>query len=264
MRASTGSDHDVGLCADVRADWMEGGERIILRSSEMVGYPEAYFYDDHKRRSDPGGRGKGYRHASFQWDVGQAPDRLSADCEVEGKGSFRLRLSCQPDHLDIELTVRNDLQGAMGPIDWHFCAIGFDCPLLGDPELERTFLFDGERLRALRELSGAPACEIYSVAGSDGFVPAIHRSHPRGSVEARASVVVLESDGGRYAAALGFTQAYNIFSNPRNMCFHADPYFGTLARRGDERRMKGRLYLIEGSADDAFGRYCSDFHHESR
>ena len=30
MRASTGSYHDVGLCAKVRADWMELGERIIF------------------------------------------------------------------------------------------------------------------------------------------------------------------------------------------------------------------------------------------
>ena len=47
MRTSTGSYHDVGLCAEVRADWMKEGERIILRSSEIVGWPESYFYDDH-------------------------------------------------------------------------------------------------------------------------------------------------------------------------------------------------------------------------
>ena len=262
MRASTGSYHDVGLCAEVRADWMKDGERIILRSSEIVGYPESYFYDDHKRPSELGGRGQGYSHRSFQWDNGQAPDRLSVDCDIEGKGGFTLSLRCEQDVLAIELGVRNGLRGVMGPIDWHFCAIGFDCPPLGDSELTRTFLFDGERLRSLRELSGAPECEIYSVTGSGGFVPAIHKSHPRGPVDAEASVVVLESRCGRYSAALGFEQAYNIFSNPRNMCFHADPYFGTLAGQEEERQMKGRLYLSEGSATDAFERYRSDFIHE--
>ncbi len=147
----------------------------------------------------------------------------------------------------------------MGPIDWHFCVIGFDFPSLGDPELKRTFLFDGERLCSLSELSGGPRCEIYSVCGSDGFVPAIHRSLPRGRVDAHASVIVLESGCGRYAAALGFAQAYNIFSNPENMCFHAEPYFGVLPCPGGERQMRGRLYLIEGRAPDAFDRFCKDF-----
>lgn len=68
MRTSTGSYHDVGLCAEVRADWMKEGERIILRSSEIVGWPESYFYDDHKRPTDPGGRGQGYSHRSFKLD----------------------------------------------------------------------------------------------------------------------------------------------------------------------------------------------------
>ncbi len=65
MRASMGYYHDVGLCAEVRADWMEVGERLIIRSSEIVGYPESYFYDDHLRPTDPEGRGKGYSHRSF-------------------------------------------------------------------------------------------------------------------------------------------------------------------------------------------------------
>jgi len=41
MRSADGADHDPGLCADIRADWMPADERIILRSSEIVGYRSA-------------------------------------------------------------------------------------------------------------------------------------------------------------------------------------------------------------------------------
>jgi len=72
-------------------------------------------------------------------------------------------------------------------------------------------------------------------------------------------VVIVEGRSGRHAAALGFGQSYTAYSNPGNMCFHADPYFGSLGAHGDERAMRGRLYLIEGNADDAFERYLHDF-----
>jgi hypothetical protein len=86
-----------------------------------------------------------------------------------------------------------------------------------------------------------------------------HRNFPRGPVEAKASVVIVESVDGKHAAALGFRQSYCIFSNPQNKCFHSDPYFVPLDKRGDERTARGRLYLVEGTAQDAFERYKRDF-----
>ena len=147
----------------------------------------------------------------------------------------------------------------MGNIDWHFCIVGFHSPSIGDAQLERTCLFDGERLRSLRDLTGEARCELFPVAGCDGYMPAIHKDNAKGSLEAQASVVIVESVDGKYSAALGFEQSYAIFSNPDNKCFHADPYFGPTTESREERRMLGKLYLMAGSATDAFEGYREDF-----
>ena len=115
--------HDAGLCADVRAAWMRPGERLIIRSCEMIGYPEGFLYDDHYPPAERDGRGKGYEHISFQWNTDNTPKELSADCVVPGKGRFGLVLRGEVDYVDIMLSVRNDMGRPLGPIDWAFCPI---------------------------------------------------------------------------------------------------------------------------------------------
>ena len=250
--------HDAGLCADVRAAWMAPDERIIIRSCEVVGYPEAFLYDDHLPPAEPEGRGKHYQHTSFQWDTTNAPEQLSADCIVEGKGRFTPVLRAKADYIDINLSVRNDLAGSMGPINWAFCVISLESQTLRNPEHERTFIFDGDRLRSFLEINGGAGIYLCQVAGGIRYTPDVHKTLPQSTVEAQESVVILEGRSGRHTAALGFDQSYKSFGCIGNMCFHMDPSFGTLSA-GEEKRMHGRLYLIEGNADDAFQRYLRDF-----
>ena len=87
---------------------MNEGERIILRSSEIVGFDTGYFYDDHFPTQEQNGRGKEYEHISFKWNTDKAPQELSAVCKVPGKGEFRLRLTTGEDVVDIDMTVCND------------------------------------------------------------------------------------------------------------------------------------------------------------
>lgn len=258
MRTAGGWEHDAGLCAEGRAGWMPEGERLILRTSEIVEYEGGYLYDDHFPPEEPEGRGKEYEHVSFQWDATRAPGALSARCEVRRKGAFWLELDAREDSINITLGIRNDLTVAMEEIDWHFCAVGYDVPAVGDAELERTFIHDGEKLRSLRELQGNAGVQMYQVAGAGGFIPAIHRSYKKGLVEAQGSVVIVQARDGRHSAALGFEQSYAIFSSPGNMCFHADPYFGLLDA-GEQRTVRGKLYLVEGGAGEAWERYRAEF-----
>jgi hypothetical protein len=237
---------------------MGAGERLIVRSSEIIGDPNAFLYDDHLPPAEPEDRGGRYKHIPFRWDATSAPERLSVDATVPGQGRFTLDLRAGADYVDILLSVRNDWSVPMGPIEWHFCVVGYDYPSLADPQLERTYIYDGRGLRTLRELSGSNRTEMYTIAGADGFIPGIHLTFPKGPVEVQASVVIVEDIAGCHCAALGFDRSYNIFSNYGNRCFHADPYFATLAP-GAERRRRGRLYLIEGKAAEAFRRYRSDF-----
>jgi hypothetical protein len=102
--------------------------------------------------------------------------------------------------------------------------------------------------------------KMYKVAGANGFIPLGHRALAIGPVEAKASVVIVEAVDGVHSVALGFEQADHIYGDSKgNKCFHADPYFGPLIKSGEERKFRGRLYMIKGDAQEAFGRYQQDF-----
>ncbi len=234
-------------------------ERIIIRACEIVGFSEAYLYDDHLPPFDSEGRGKAYVHQRFDWNGTRSATCLSADCTVSGVGYFGVALTAFEDTVDVHLRVRNVMSVAMGPIDWSFCVIAFECPSVGDPELRRTFIFDGRRLRSLRELSGAAVCELFPVAGAGGFLPAAFQALPRGNLVSQASFIVVESQSGLHSVALAFDQAYLNYSNPANMCIHADPMLGTLERRDHESWADGKLYIVEGDATTALQRYQTDF-----
>ncbi len=250
--------HDPGLCADVRAPWMAGGERLIIRACEVIGHPGAFFYDDHFPQSEPQGRGALYQHKDFRWDASGAPGVLRADCTVEKQGQFTLELRGQHDFVDIQLGMTNATDAPIGPIDWSFCVIALESPTLRNPEHDRFFIVREGRLLSLRQLTGGAKMAIHPVRGAGGFVPVGHAMLPRGSAEAEQSFVALESSDGRFSTALGFEHSYSIYGCTGNMCFHADPWFGTI-EPGGHKLVCGRLYLIEGSAEAALGRYRSDF-----
>ena len=226
--------HDPGLCADVRAPWMEQNERLILRTCEIIGYPETYVYDDHLPTYDPEGRGRLYQHHPFTWDVPKQPHRLSADCTVPDKGRFTVSLSGEPDVVDIQLSLRNDLDVPIGPIDWAFCVIGLESPSIGDKEHLRTMVCDHGTFRTFRDMTGSGDTWLYQIEGGSGFTPAIHQHLPVNECHPDESLIIVKSRDGRHTAALGFEQSYNAYGSDGNQCFHADPWFGTLAP-GEEK-----------------------------
>ena len=250
--------HDAGLCAEVRMNWMPPGERLILRCCEIVGYPQGYLYDDHIPPADLEGRGKHYQHTAFQWDVSEAPGKLSARCEIHGLEGFSVELVAANDGIEINLSVTNHGIMPLGPIDWAFCAISLECPCLRDPQQERTMIFDGSRLRSFQEISGSSKIRIYPVIGSAGFIPQDHGHLPVSSTTTPYSLIVVAGHSGRFAAALGFEQSYACFGCTGNMCFHADPHFGVIPPYG-RKSLRGKLYLIEGTPEDALGYYRRDF-----
>jgi hypothetical protein len=251
--------HDWRLCADLRTSWLGPCERLILRTSEIIGYEKGFLYDDHFPPSEPNGRGRDYHHIPFEWKVVRPGQELFADCLVPQKGRFSIRLAAHADCVDIHLTVRNDMREAMENADWAFCAVALESPSLADSEAGRTYLFDGERLRTLAEIAGRDV-KLYKVAGANGFIPVGHRALAVGPVEAKASVVIIEGMDGAHSAALGFEQADHIYGDSKgNKCFHADPYFGPLIKPGEERGLRGKFYLIKGNADEALKRYRQDF-----
>ena len=253
-----GAEHDPALCADVRAPWMPDEERLILRCCEIIGVPDSYIYDDHFPPAEPETRGKHYQHNDFQWDTSNVPRQITADCRVPGKAQFQVQLTAADDCVDIHLGLRNERTEPMGPVDWAFCAIGLECPSLNDEEQERTYFFDGENLRSLREIAGTNRTWMHRVAGGDDFISVVHQPFPVGPVRAQESVVIVQGESGDYSAALGFQQSYACYASIGNLCFHADPSFGTL-KPGEEKRMHGRLYLLQGTAHDALHRYQRDF-----
>jgi hypothetical protein len=263
MRQTYACAHDPGLCADLRATWMKDGDRLILRTSEIVGFPEGFFYDDHFPTQQLDTRGKEYQHIPFGWDLEKAPDELSTSCTVKGKGWFGLTLTSRDDYVDIELAVRNDSSNTMDYVDWYFCVVGHESPSIGDPTLDRSFFFDGERLRTLAEVSGTGKGEemfpVHGPQGADGFIPDLHAHHPQQSVHPMLPLVMVQTADGKHTSALGFERAHSIFSSIGNRCYHADPFFGFDLKPGEERHIRGRLYMMEGSPTDAIGRFTKDF-----
>ena len=253
------ANHDWRLCADVRANWFGPCERLILRTSEIIGHETGFLYDDHFPPSEPEGRGKNYHHIPFEWKVVEAGAELFTDCAVPNLGSFSMRLTAREDFLDIHLSVRNQSAQPMQNADWAFCVVAFESPTIADSEDVRTCLFDGQRLRALADIAGRDI-KLYKVAGANGFIPVGHRALALGPVEAKASVIIIEAVDGTHSVALGFDQADHIYGDAKgNKCFHADPYFGPLIESGIEKKIHGRLYLIRGNAEEAFRRYRQDF-----
>jgi hypothetical protein len=251
--------HDWRLCAELKGGWLGPCERLILRTSEVVGHETGFLYDDHLPPSEPEGRGKNYHHIPFEWRIVEPGKEIYADCLVPGKGKFSLRLTVQCDYLDIHLTARNDMRQPMENLDWAFCAVTLESSSLADSEVTRTYLFDGKHLRTFAEMAGRDM-HLYKVAGAHGFIPAGHRALPVAAVEAKASVVIIEAEDGTHSAALGFEQADQIYGDAKgNKCFHADPYFGPLLKTGEEKSIKGRLYMVKGNAGEALRRYQKDF-----
>jgi hypothetical protein len=251
--------HDWRLCTAVKAAWFRPCERIILRTSEIIGHETGFLYDDHFPPSEPNGRGKSYRHIPFEWQVRHAGRELSSAGKVPSVGEFSIRLTAHDDYVDIALSVRNSMAEPMFNPDWAFCAVGFETFSVGDPEDERTFLYDGSTLRTLASIAGRDI-KLYKVEGANAFIPVGHRGLPIGDVEAKASVVIIEAVDRVHSVALGFEQADHIYGDAKgNRCFHADPYFGKILRPGEERKMRGRLYLMKGSAQAALDRYLKDF-----
>ncbi len=258
-RVSHKAFHDWRLCAEVKGNWPGQCERIIIRTSEVVGYEKGFLYDDHFPPSEPDGRGRDYHHIPFQWKVVKPEQELFADCVVPNKGRFWLRLSAREDCVEIGLGVRNDMQQPMENFDWAFCAVAFESPSIADSEDTRTYLFNGDRLQTLAEIRGRDMT-IHKVVGAGGYVPPGHRHIPVGAVEAKASLVIVEGVDGKHSAALGFQQANSIYGDTKgNRCFHADPYFGPLIKTGEERSMQGKLYLMKGNAQKVLERYRRDF-----
>jgi hypothetical protein len=250
--------HDWRLCAEVVAPWFGACEKIILRTSEVVGHEDGFLYDDHFPPSEPNGRGKNYHHIPFEWQVLKPGAEILANCLVPGKATFSLGLTAREDFLDIQMSIRNLLDQPMKNADWAFCAVAFEAPTISDSEQARTYLYDGQRLAALGDIAGRDM-RMYPVAGAHGFIPVGHRALPLASIEAKASVVILEALDGAHAVALGFEQADHIYGDAKgNKCFHADPYFGPLIDSGQERRVRGRMYLIEGNASQALKRFQQD------
>jgi hypothetical protein len=243
---------------------MKDGERLILRAAEIVGFDSGYLYDDHFPTQEQEGRGKDYKHISFQWNATKAPDELSAVCDVPGKGQFKLRLTAASDYVEISLGIRNDLSRSMKYVDWYFCPVAYEAPSIFNPGLDRTFLFAGDRMRSLAStiVPGQSNETIFVVNGqrsARGFVPPLHGLHPKGKAQAELPLIAVENESRTWSAGLAFERAHSVFSSPGNGCFHADPHFGHDLQPGEQRRVRGRRYFIEGSAADVLKRFQSDF-----
>lgn len=247
------SPHDYGLCLAIRSDMMPRDDMLVLRSSEIVGHQEQFFYDDHVHIADPEHRGKHYAHTPFVWDQPEGGTRLTARCPCED-GGFSLELTANADVIDIQLELWNDTGRNLGLTDWAFCLVTYDSEYFHDFHRERTYVYDGERLVPIGSILGRDMA--YIMVDDPGVC--ILNSFQFGVKEfqAKAPVIITESVDGNAALGLCFECASPLFHN--FYCMHADPCFGELGPY-ERKRLKGRIYISRGSAHDLFERIASDF-----
>lgn len=101
---------------------------------------------------------------------------------------------------------------------------------------------------------------MHGPQGTDGWIPDLHAGlFTHTSVPARLPLVMVQSADGTHTSALGFEQSHGIFSSCGNRCYHADPHFGFNLAPGEERTVRGRLYMMKGTPEEAMARFQADF-----
>jgi len=242
--------------ADIRARWM--GRAVVLRFPESLTTDSGTMFLDHVRADMPTKtdartllnkwieREDG--SLQFEWSL---PDNMTA-------GGLLIPHS---DEVDLEFWVTN---GSQQPTKVHtqFCLVmrnsAFD-----DRELTRSYVHVNGEWRCMRDANRGPnkwqLCHYPLVGGPD--ITGLNKNPDGwGASTDRADVGMLavRSISGHHVLGIVWTNPRSLLSNAFIPCIHADPTWARCAP-GETVRVRGKLYLIEGTLDDLLSRWLRDF-----
>ncbi|MGQ9730480.1 MAG: hypothetical protein ACUVX8_04330 [Candidatus Zipacnadales bacterium] len=237
----------------IQAPWMN--QPINLRFPETIITAFGIHFIDHVRPDMPG-----RTDISILEDYHRGPDgsywydwTLSDNCRAGGI------INPGVDEVTFEYSFYN---GNDRPtwIDTQFCLRLWD-DLLRDATGERTYIVsdgrwvrmaDTDRGKGRQELCHYPT--IGGLSLPDNEDPA---GWGKSRITADRGLVAVVAPDGRHVIGLAFDHPKSILSNWLIPCVHSDPIWPECPPKG-RVRVKGKLYLMEGTLDDLLARWEAD------
>lgn len=193
------------------------------------------------------------------------PRRVTRDRAVINTPQLTLRVQAVGDGAELELSVTNRSQH-----DWGALAGIIPCfnpgpeqrrnPSMIDPEHCRTF-FRGERsLEPLKEREIHFNHELRPLLKrlSPRLEFVFSKKWPTSDRDAYAGFLVRESADGRWSAAITWQDFVSVQGHNPWKCMHHSVRVGPLPR-GSSKTVRGKIYLLLGTKEDAWHRYIRDF-----
>ena len=231
------------------AAWFTFKHPKLGRRRWMLRVPEHMYYDDQQKRSRvPYG---------VRWEVLDDRGRLKFRCGLSDERKRELCLDfwgevrANRDTIDYELRVKN-----VGDKAWTRMPMSLFCLQCGKADGFRDY----EAKRTFVRKAGSWTTMNTVVAGK--FAP--HRmcgvSVRQGDKPGYERLAARVSEDGRYVIGIATDCASSLSFNFHNRiaCMHSNPNWGLL-KPGEQATAKGRVYLFEGTLDDLWKRYCTDF-----
>ena len=191
-----------------------------------------------------------------------AADGRSAEL---GPEDLRLRVTAVDDGADLRLTVKNRSMH-----DWPELAGIIPCFNPGPEEIRNrqlantsTFFVgpDGLEKLTLRQIHFADKLRhLVDQEAKDGQYVFSHK-WPTAEPNATAGLIVRESTDGKWVTGIAWEDFISSQGHNPWECMHLCVRVGPL-KQGEERTIRGKIYLFEGDKDDLLARYRTDF--ESR
>jgi hypothetical protein len=229
---------------------------VNLRFPETIISGFGIHFIDHVREDMPG---KTPISALAEWHAGPGGSywydwQLSDNCRYGGI------VSPGVDDVTFECWFYNG-QNTPTWVDTQYCLRLWD-DLFRDETGERSYIVsagqwvrmaDTDRGKGRRELSHYPC-----VGGLDFPDAADPTGWGRAAVTSDHGLVAALAPDGKHVLVIAWPHPKSMLSNWLIPCFHADPVWPQCPPR-ESVRVRGKVYLIEGTLDDVLRRYKEDF-----
>ena len=218
----------------VQLDWMASTRNMI-----NMWLPETIACENH-------GMLLGILREEASYHFSQASDgSWTTSFEKLGVLTLEARITPVEEGVQLSLEIGNASRDVWEKVRACVCVQFHAAPDFYDPERKRTFYLSGGQLRTLEGPYRDP-----------GFYgPGQHPGYP----QADASFIGINSEDGRHVVALWWQEGQQVFGNAHRatLCVHTDPAFQDIAP-GESAIREGRLYLMQGTQEDALRRFRDD------
>ncbi len=242
------------------AGWERGVSVQPLRTPDMKVY--LWFYEWHMFDAVTKGQ-----HTRGAWmnQITIAENGKQATV-VSGNPGITLKMAAVRDGVDMQLTIANQSQH-----DWPDLAAIIACFNPGPEDTRNrqfantnTWFHAADGLQPLHILAPREIHynhqlrnQVDAAADNRGGY-AWTDKWPKSQVDAIDGLIIRESTDKRWVTAIAWERFLSAQGHNPWECMHLSIRVGPLAQR-EQRLIRGKIYLFEGSKDDALSRYQTDF-----